>query len=214
MPEILLATRNPGKLREIRQIGALHSWTWHGLDEFPHVPDAPEDADTFEENARRKALHYAAATSLLTLADDSGLEVDALGGEPGVRSARYAGEPRDDRRNNARLVAALAGKPWQQRTARFRCAMALARPGQVLLETQGVIEGMILDEPRGSSGFGYDPHFYVPSLGRTLAELPAHQKNAVSHRGRALREMLEQMETLFGQPKAEPPQSWGGRTGP
>jgi XTP/dITP diphosphohydrolase len=198
MVEILLATRNPGKVREIRQLAADQPWRWHSLDDFPDVPEAVEDADTFAENARRKALHYAAATGLPTLADDSGLEVDHLSGAPGVYSARYAGEICDDAANNRKLVAALAGVPLEQRTARFRCAMALARPGEVLAETEGVVEGLILDEPRGSNGFGYDPHFLLPDLGKTTAELPPEEKNALSHRGQALRAMLPNIESILG----------------
>jgi XTP/dITP diphosphohydrolase len=197
MPEILLATRNAGKIREIRQMSAASGWTWHGLETFPDVPPAVEDGATFAENARRKALHYAQATGLCTLADDSGLEVDCLGGEPGVQSARYAGTPRDDAANNRKLVAALAGFPLERRTGRFRCALTLARPGELLIETEGVVEGLIIDEPRGDNGFGYDPHFLIPALGRTTAELPPAEKNTLSHRGQALRDMLRRMEMLF-----------------
>jgi len=197
MVDILLATHNTGKIREIRQLAGHPAWRWHGLDDFPDVPEAIEDADTFAENARRKALHYAAATGLLTLADDSGLEVDALEGAPGVRSARFAGMPRDDAANNRKLVAALAGVPLERRTARFHCAMALAGRGEVLAETRGSVEGRILDVPRGSNGFGYDPHFLLPALGRTMAELPSQEKNALSHRGQALRAMLPQIAALL-----------------
>ena len=197
MLELLLATHNAGKIREIRQLAASHDWLWHGLDGFPDVPEAVEDAETFSENARSKALHYAAATGLATLADDSGLEVDCLGGAPGVLSARYAGEPHNDAANNRKLVAALEGIPREQRTARFCCAMVLARPNEVLAETQGAVEGVIIDEPRGTNGFGYDPHFLIPSLGKTMAELPAHQKNALSHRGQALRAMLPEIARLL-----------------
>ena len=197
MPEILLATRNAGKIREIRRMTAAGDWVWHGLDAFPGVPAAVEDGATFAENARRKALHYAQATGLCTLADDSGLEVDCLGGEPGVHSARYAGTPRDDDANNRKLVAALAGVPLERRTARFRCALALARPGELLVETEGAVAGLIIDEPRGDNGFGYDPHFLIPALGRTTAELPPDEKNALSHRGQALRDMLPRIEAHF-----------------
>ena len=197
MPEILLATRNAGKIREIRQMTTTGDWVWHGLEAFPDVPAAVEDGATFAENARHKALHYAQATGLYTLADDSGLEVDCLGGEPGVHSARYAGTPRDDTANNRKLVAALAGVPLERRTARFRCALALARSDELLIETEGVVAGLIIDEPRGDNGFGYDPHFLIPALGRTTAELPPAEKNALSHRGQALRDMLPRMEAHF-----------------
>jgi XTP/dITP diphosphohydrolase len=197
MPEILLATRNPGKIREIRQMSAHTGWVWHSLEDFPQVPEATEGGSSFAENACRKALHCAQVTGLYTLADDSGLEVDALGGRPGVHSARYAGTPRDDDANNHKLVAALAGVPRERRTARFRCAMAFARPGRVLIETEGTVEGLIIDEPRGENGFGYDPHFLIPELGRTTAELPPDRKNALSHRGKALRAMLERIEAFL-----------------
>lgn len=198
MPAILLATHNPGKVREIRRLAAGRGWDWHSLDDFPDAPPAVEDADTFAENARRKALHYAAATGLPTLADDSGLEVDCLDGAPGVHSARYAGTPRDDAANNRKLIAALTGVPLARRTARFRCAMAFARPNEVLAETEGAVEGLILDEPRGFSGFGYDPHFLLPDRARTMAELAPDEKNALSHRGQALRAMLPKIAMLLG----------------
>lgn len=190
MRHLVVATRNAGKLREIRQMTADWPLVWHGLAEFEDVPEVDETGATFAENARLKALHYAAATGRPALADDSGLEVDVLRGAPGVLSARYAGSPRDDAANNRKLIAALAGVPLARRTARFRCAMALARDGVVLFETEGVFAGLIVDEPRGTNGFGYDPHFLVPELGRTAAELPPVEKNACSHRGQALRAML------------------------
>lgn len=198
MAEVLLATHNPGKVREIRRITADHDWCWRCLDDFPGVPEPIEDADSFAENARKKALHYAGATGLLTLADDSGLEVDCLGGAPGVHSARYAGAGHDYLANNRRLVAAVAGIPLEKRSARFRCAMALARPGAILFETQGTVEGVIIDEPRGHGGFGYDPHFLIPSLGRTMAELTPDEKNERSHRGQALRAMLPKIAAALG----------------
>jgi len=197
MPHVLLATRNPGKIREIRAMTADTPLVWHALDEFPELVDVEETGSTFAENARLKALHYATATSMDTLADDSGLEVDALDGAPGVHSARYAGTPRDDHANNRKLVRALAGVTPAQRTARFRCAIAFARNTQIVIESDGTFEGIIQDEPKGSNGFGYDPHFWLPEIGLTAAELPPQQKNALSHRGRALRPMLGKIESLF-----------------
>lgn len=185
-PLLLLATRNRGKLREVSAVLRglpIELWT---LDRFPNVPDAVEDADTFEGNARKKALHYAHLTEQWTLADDSGLEVDVMGGAPGVLSARYAGEPSNDRVNNAKLIAALGGIPPERRTARFRCVIALAKPGEVLAVAHGSFEGRIIDDPRGSNGFGYDPHFWVPEQGVTSAEMPPELKNSISHRGKAL----------------------------
>lgn len=204
-PLVLLATRNPGKLREVRQLTVHLGWEWRSLGDFPDLPAVVEDGATFAENARRKALHYAAATGLPTLADDSGLEVACLGGAPGVHSARYAGEPRDDAANNRKLVQALAGIPLSRRTARFRCAMAFARPtrgdrqagAELLAEAEGAVEGLIQDEPRGSGGFGYDPHFLLPDRNRTMAELSPDEKNAISHRGRALRAILPRIARIL-----------------
>ena len=197
MPEVLLATGNAGKLCELREIAAGSPLTFRGLADFPDVLEAVEDAATFAENARLKALHYAAATGLYTLADDSGLEVDALGGAPGVHSARYAGEPRSDAANNRKLLQALTGVPPERRTARFRCAMAFAQAGAVLCESDGTVEGRIIDEPRGENGFGYDPLFLVPALGQTVAELSADRKHALSHRGQALRAMLPRIKEVL-----------------
>lgn len=193
MATILLATGNPGKLRELRELTAGAPLTWRSLADFPDVSEAVEDGATFVENARKKALHYHAATGLPALADDSGLEVDCLAGAPGVHSAYYAGLPRDDARNNQKLVAALAGVPDRERVARFRCVMAFAAGGEVRFETVGSVEGLIVDLPRGSNGFGYDPHFLLPDRGCTTAELPPADKNAISHRGQALRAMLRHL---------------------
>lgn len=198
MREILLATRNTGKVREIREMTADLAIRWRSLEDFREVPDAKETGTTFAANARLKALQYATATGLTTLADDSGLEVDALDGAPGVHSARYAGAPRDDAANNRKLIAALRNVPPAQRTARFRCAMALVVDEQVVIETDGVVEGRIIDEARGTNGFGYDPHFLIVELGRTTAELPPDEKNARSHRGQALRRMLTRIAARFG----------------
>jgi XTP/dITP diphosphohydrolase len=192
---ILLATRSAGKIREIRQMAP--QITWRGLDEFAGVPEALEDGESFAENARKKALIYSARTGLPALADDSGLEVDALDGAPGIHSAYYAGQPRDDAANNRTLVAALCGVPPERRSARFRCVMVLARGQDVVAQTEGVIEGVIVDAPRGENGFGYDPHFFVPRLGKTTAELPPHEKNAISHRGQALRAMMAEIQRRF-----------------
>lgn len=190
MIELLLATRSAGKIREIREITAGLDLRWHGLDDFPDVSDAPETGRTFLENATQKSLYYGRAANLPALADDSGLEVDALDGRPGVDSAYFAGHPRDDARNNARLIELLRSVPDEHRTARFRCVMVFSDGGRVIASSEGTIEGRIVDLPRGSNGFGYDPHFFVPSLGRTTAELSPGEKNAVSHRGIALRAML------------------------
>ena len=198
----MLASRNPGKVREIRQVLGGLGLELPGLEERPFVPEPAEDGETFAQNARHKALYYAAALGECCLADDSGLEVDALGGAPGIRSARYAAEDcpagagRDqiDAANNAKLLAALSAVPAERRTARFVCHAVLADPRGVLLEARGTIEGRIGFEPRGSNGFGYDPLFFVPELGCTTAELDPQRKNALSHRGKAMRRLAEMMQ--------------------
>ena len=202
MREILLATANPDKAREMEEIlsacgASLPPIRWRRLAEFPGLPQPVEDGETFLANARLKALHYARHTGLWTIADDSGLEVDALGGDPGVRSARYAGEPSNAKANNALLVRNLAGIPAGQRTARFRCAAVLAAPDQTLASAEGTVEGRIVDEPRGTNGFGYDPHFWIDAAGMTAAEMPPDRKHAVSHRGQALRRLRQQLQSLM-----------------
>jgi len=194
---ILIATKNRGKLREVQDILAGLPIVLATLDQFPDLPDAVEDADTFAGNAEHKAMHYARLTGLWTLADDSGLEVDALGGAPGVYSARYAGRQGDDAANNEKLIAQLAGVPPEQRTARFRCAIALAGPKGVLATACGTFEGLIVDDPRGTNGFGYDPHFFIPELEMTAAQLPPQQKNRISHRAKALTAIRHYIKRLL-----------------
>lgn len=194
---ILIATKNRGKLREVQDILSGLPVVMATLDQFPDLPDAVEDADTFAGNAERKAMHYARLTGLWTLADDSGLEVDALGGAPGVYSARYAGRQGDDAANNAKLIAQLANVPPEKRTARFKCAIALAGPEGTLATACGTFEGLIVDAPRGANGFGYDPHFFVSELGMTAAQLPPEQKNRISHRAQALTAILPDLQRLF-----------------
>jgi XTP/dITP diphosphohydrolase len=168
------------------------------LGDIGEVPDPAEDAPTFSGNAAIKAKHYSRHCGVVALADDSGLEVDALGGGPGVRSARFAGEPADDRANNAKLIDALRHVAPKLRTARFRCAVALADGDDLLATAEGVVEGLIVDQPRGENGFGYDPHFWLPDRGQTTAELSPTEKNEISHRGRALRAMRARMAALTG----------------
>ncbi len=195
----LLATRNAGKLRENRAACALPGVEWVGLDAYPAIPEAPEPGATFGENARAKALYYAQRSGLVALADDSGLEVDALAGAPGVHSAHFAGEPRSDDANNRRLIAELRSRPTASRTARFVCCMALAFHERILLESRGVLCGQIIDEPRGLNGFGYDPHFLTADSGLTLAELPTDAKNRISHRGQALRALLVELPRVLAE---------------
>lgn len=193
---LLIATTNLGKLREVRDMLAGIPVELKSLTEFPQVPLAIEDGQTFLENACQKALHYARHTGLLTLADDSGLEVVALGGAPGVHSARYAGTPSSDVANNAKLIAALANEPLLQRTARFRCAIAVAKSDEILASSEGAVEGLIVDQPRGQNGFGYDPHFFLPALNKTAAELDPQEKNRISHRGKALIAIMPRLTEL------------------
>jgi XTP/dITP diphosphohydrolase len=178
-----------------------------GLEALEGIDEPAETGATFAENARQKALYYARATGLWCLADDSGLVVDALGGEPGVHSARYAAErfgPDADRRrrdaaNTAKLLEALENVPDDRRTARFVCHLALAEPGRVLLETTAAVEGVITVAPMGENGFGYDPVFLVPRFGRTIAQMPADLKNSLSHRGQAARQFAELLARMLGE---------------
>jgi len=170
---------------------------WRSLSEFPAWPAPVETGETFMANAELKATYYARLSGLWTIADDSGLEVDALGGAPGVYSARYAGEPANDAANNRLLVERLAGVPDERRTARFRCAVALSDGSQILARAVGTVEGRIIDQPRGTNGFGYDPHFWVDRFGMTTAEMTPEQKHAISHRGQALRELRAALERLL-----------------
>ena len=203
MPTIQVATTNPGKLAEF----ALGPQLWGGLGEDPegwifealpglkNMPPCPEDADSFTGNAQQKALHYAQYVSGLVLADDSGLEVPALGGAPGIHSARYAGPAATDAQNNAKLLQAMNDVPPQMRTGRFVCELVLARGGKLLARFGGVAEGFILGSPRGHGGFGYDPLFLDPIAGKTFAELNLQEKMQRSHRGKALRGLMEWLAT-------------------
>lgn len=201
---ILLATSNPHKIEEVRAILAPHGYEVIGLDNVGiSIPEPEEDGPTFEANARIKAIAYAKATGRVCLADDSGLEVDALGGAPGVHSARYAGigatRAERDRVNNEKLLRELTRLNLlpEQRTARFVCVMCLAAPdGRILAETRGTFEGLIADTPRGDNGFGYDPLLFLPDRGCTSAQLPPEEKNARSHRGQAARRMAAALDRL------------------
>jgi XTP/dITP diphosphohydrolase len=187
------ATKNKGKLHEFLDAAAQSALTDLRIEPLPSLSDLqlPEETGvTFEENARLKAQYYSGYTDGFVFADDSGLEVDALGGAPGVYSARYAGPSATDEENNRLLLDNLLGE--QSRSGRFVCVIALARQGQILLTSRGTVEGEILEEPRGREGFGYDPLFYSPEAGCTFAEASREQKFQVSHRGRAFRLLLQQ----------------------
>lgn len=202
------ATSNPGKLRDFSVAAAQDGIQIQPLPRLREIPAPDENQSTFEGNARLKAQYYSRFTPELVLADDSGLEVEALGGEPGVRSARFADDadypspatPADtlslttDERNNLCLLERMRGR--EQRGARYRCVLAVARTGQVLLTAEGSVEGEILTGPQGSGGFGYDPLFWLPQLQRTMAEISLEEKHTLSHRGRAFRALLPQLSQL------------------
>ncbi len=190
--KIVLATSNRGKIEEIKKI--LSGTDILTLDDFPALRMPPETGRTFRDNALSKALFVAENTRLPALADDSGLEVDALDGRPGVFSARYAGAQATDEENYLKLLEEMKGIPVEKRKARFRCVMALAFPdedGKRAFTFDGVFEGFVFTEPRGEKGFGYDPIFFVPDRGKTVAELTLEEKNAISHRARALRKLKD-----------------------
>jgi XTP/dITP diphosphohydrolase len=207
--KILVASTNPGKIAELRAMLDLDV-EWVGLSDFPNVKEIKEDGQTFAENARKKATGYAKQTGLWTLADDSGLMVDALGGQPGVKSARFSGakcrkasltgdKERTllDHKNMARVLKLLEGTPKEKRTARFVCCLCLASPEKVLIETEGKLEGVIAEKEIGSNGFGYDPIFFVPRLEKSVAQLTREEKNAISHRGNAIRELKPLLKNIL-----------------
>ena len=196
IPKLLLATRNQGKVREYSLLlrdapFALTFLTAEGIEE-----EVVESGETLESNAELKALRYASDDKYLVLADDSGLEVDALGGLPGPMSARFAGEGASDAQRIARLLRELKGVPREKRTARFRCVIAIARMNKVVQLCQGECRGVIGFAPRGQQGFGYDPVFYIPDLDKTMAELSMEEKNRLSHRGEAARRAVEVLREI------------------
>lgn len=191
MTRLVVATRNMGKLKEIGKLLEDTPFSLLSPSDFPDFPEVEEDGATFEENAVKKALTAARATGLPALADDSGLTVEALGGRPGVFSARFAGEGASDEENNAKLLHELSGIPAEERRAAFHCVIALCFPDGGCRTFRGELRGIILEERRGSEGFGYDPLFLVPEHGETLAELSLEVKNVISHRGKALASLKE-----------------------
>lgn len=187
---LVVASHNPNKIQEIKALLASTSFEVLGLPELGDIPPTVEDGDTFQANAEKKAVEIAQLLNSLTLADDSGLEVDALQGAPGVYSARFAGEQSNDQRNNEFLLEKMKSFEQGQRGAQFRCVMALASPTGHVEFSEGVVRGEILTSPRGTAGFGYDPLFYLASHGQTFAELSAKEKNQISHRFLALQGIL------------------------
>lgn len=204
MRRVFIATSNPGKLRDFAGAAAVHGIEIASIPNFSSLPLVVEDGTTFEQNARKKAERYSRhLPGEIVVADDSGLEIDALHGEPGVHSARYAapdlmqkqpheaGANTDDDANNARVLRELKGVSYETRTGRFVCVLAAARDGKILSTFRGTAEGIILDAPRGTNGFGYDPLFYFPAINKTFAELSAEEKSRYSHRGAAFRAFLD-----------------------
>src|SRR6267154_3722462 len=211
MRKILIATSNPGKLRDFAGAASRHGLEIAGIPDFTSLPSVVEDGLTFEANARKKSEAYSRhVPGKIVVADDSGLEIDAMKGAPGVHSARYAApdlqnkEPHeadantDDEANNARVLRELKGVPPAQRTGRFVCVLAAARDGKTLATFRGSAEGIILDAPRGTNGFGYDPLFYFPQIDKTFAGLSAEEKSSYSHRGAAFRQFLDWCKDFAG----------------
>jgi XTP/dITP diphosphohydrolase len=188
---LIIATSNKHKLREFRELLQKFPFTLLSLADFPHIPPIVEDGKTFYENALKKATTVAQLTGQLTIADDSGIEVEALGGKPGVTSARFAGEDASDYENNAKLLKGLEGVPPDKRGACFKCVLVIAPAEGKTAFVEGECKGTILHEPRGEHGFGYDPLFLVPEYNKTFSEITPEEKNKISHRSRALRKLLE-----------------------
>lgn len=194
--KIILATQNKGKIRELQELLVDENIEVLSLLDIKDWEDVEENGETFAENAALKANAAVKKTGLTALADDSGLEVDALDGAPGVYSARFAGEPKDDERNNDKLLQLLESVPDDRRQARFRCALVVATPEGEEFLTEGTVEGQIMRERRGSDGFGYDPLFFVPEYARTMAELSLAEKNKLSHRAQAFRKAIPILQAL------------------
>lgn len=196
--KLVLATRNPGKVRELgKMLSDRRTIELLSMKDFPEAPEVIEDGATYRDNAKKKAIHVAEYTGFQALADDSGLEVDALDGAPGVHSARYAGSGASDADRIAKLLAAIKDAPDGERTARFKCAVAIAQPKSCTDVVIGVCEGSIIREPRGTEGFGYDPIFVPQGYDLTFAELGENVKNRISHRAKALKMALKLIENTF-----------------
>lgn len=205
MRTIVLATRNPGKARELRTLLAGLPVDVRLLDDFPDMPILPESGETFESNASTKAATVVRLTGCAALADDSGIEIDALGGAPGVHSATFLGPAATDADRNAWVLDRLRGIPQELRTARYRAVVAVATPDGTVRTFEGACEGHIADGPRGHEGFGYDPIFVIPIYGQTMAELPPEIKNRISHRARALEAARPYLESLTSDSAVESP---------
>lgn len=191
MNELIIATKNKGKAREFAEALEPLGYTVKTLLDYPQLKEIEETGTTFEENAILKAEGICEQIGKMVIADDSGLIVDALNGEPGVYSARYAGEDKDDEANIDKVLKKLKDVPEKERTARFYCALAVAIPNEKTITVNGTCEGIIINERKGNNGFGYDPIFFVPELGKTMAELETEEKMKISHRGAALKKLRE-----------------------
>ncbi|MDQ1001303.1 XTP/dITP diphosphohydrolase [Neobacillus niacini] len=196
MKEVIIATKNPGKAREFEHIFAPRGIAVKTLLDYPEIEDVEETGTSFEENATLKAEAVSRRLNKMVIGDDSGLIVDALEGRPGIFSARYAGEPKDDQKNLEKVLLELQGVAEEERTARFYCALAVAVPGKETITVAGTCEGRILEEPRGTNGFGYDPVFYVPEKGHAMAELSSDEKNKISHRANALKKLEGMLDSI------------------
>lgn len=194
MKEAIIATHNPGKVKEFKEILEPKGYDVKSLAEIGFTEEIKETGHTFEENAILKAEAVAKAVNKIVIADDSGLSIDNLGGRPGVYSARYAGEQKDDQVNIDKVLSELKGIEKEQRTARFRCALAVSIPGEETKTVEGHVEGYIAEEPRGEYGFGYDPIFIVKDKDKTMAELTSDEKNKISHRADALKKLSKLLE--------------------
>ncbi len=190
MREVIIATKNKGKLREFESLLANLNVKVRSLEEFDSIPDIIEDGETFQDNAKKKAEEICKIFNLPTIADDSGLVVDFLNGMPGIYSARFAGDDKNDDKNNARLLELMQGIETKKRSAKFVCTIALAIPNEATIFVQEAIEGSITFEPKGLNGFGYDPLFYIPEYGKTMAEIASDVKNKISHRAKALEKLI------------------------
>ncbi|MCQ6278295.1 XTP/dITP diphosphatase [Bacillus sp. EB600] len=197
MKEVVIATKNKGKAREFEAIFAPRGFAVRTLLDYPEIADIEETGHTFEENAIIKAEAVAAMLNKIVMSDDSGLIIDPLEGRPGIYSARYAGEQKDDQANIDKVLNELAGVPSTKRTARFYCALALAVPGQKTQTVSGTCEGQILEERRGTNGFGYDPIFLVTEKGLSMAELPSEEKNQLSHRAKAIKKLDAVLDSIL-----------------
>lgn len=197
MKEVIIATKNPGKAREFEHIFASRGIEVKTLLDFPEIPEVEETGTTFEENAILKAEAVSRALNRMVIGDDSGLMIDALEGRPGIYSARYAGEQKNDQNNTNKVLSELENVPEEKRTARFYCALAVAVPGQKPITVSGTCEGRILEEQRGTNGFGYDPVFYVPEKGLAMAELSSDEKNKISHRANALKKLDAVLDSIL-----------------